>query len=192
MVGFLDRSAGRGTILGAPVLGDEGFLAAVLTSNPRVEVVVAIGDNTTRRRVVEQLVARSPSAVFSPVVHPSATIASDVEIGPGSFIAAGVILGTGVRVGRHCIVNTGASIDHDCRLGNFSSVSPGACLGGGVQVGTSAVVGLAAAMIHGIHLGDHSILGAGSVAVRDIPSRVVAYGVPARVIRARAEGGRYL
>jgi acetyltransferase-like isoleucine patch superfamily enzyme len=35
-----------------------------------------------------------------------------------------------------------------------------------------------------VRVGRYSLIGAGAVVVRDIPDRVVAYGVPARVIRA--------
>ena len=38
-------------------------------------------------------------------------------------------------------------------------------------------------MDHGITIGDHSVIGAGSVITRDIPSNVVAAGVPCKVIR---------
>jgi acetyltransferase-like isoleucine patch superfamily enzyme len=71
-------------------------------------------------------------------------------------------------------------------------VAPGATLGGNVHVGSGAMIGLGANVIHGVAIGAHTVIGAGSTVVRDIASNVVAFGVPARVIRARAPGDRYL
>jgi acetyltransferase-like isoleucine patch superfamily enzyme len=38
-------------------------------------------------------------------------------------------------------------------------------------------------IIDGIEIGSNTIIGAGSLVVKDIPSNVVAYGNPCRVIR---------
>ena len=42
-------------------------------------------------------------------------------------------------------------------------------------------------MDHGITIGDNTVIGAGSVITRDIPSNVVAAGVPCSVIREITE-----
>ena len=47
-------------------------------------------------------------------------------------------------------------------------------------------------VIQEITIGKHTIIGAGAVVFRSIPDQVVAYGTPARVIRPRNIGERYL
>jgi len=192
IVGFLDRRFEIGVFGGRPVLGDEDRLSELLVEDPRIRVFVAIGDNAVRQAAVERLLLSAPSARFASVRHPAATIASDVTLGCGSVVMAGAVINPGVRVGEHCIVNTGALVDHDCELGNFSTVSPGATMGGNARVGEGSVVGLGASMIHGVELGDYSILGAGGVATESIPDGVVAYGVPARIVRRREPEEPYL
>ena len=54
-------------------------------------------------------------------------------------------------------------------------------IGEGVWIGSAAVVMA--------DVGSHSIVGAGSVVTRPLPDLIVAAGVPARVIRSRAEAG---
>lgn len=50
-------------------------------------------------------------------------------------------------------------------------------IGNNVWIGTNVVV-------HpGVTIGDNTIIGSGSVVTKDIPSDVVAYGIPCRVIR---------
>ena len=38
-------------------------------------------------------------------------------------------------------------------------------------------------MLPGVSIGDNSVIGAGSVVTKDIPSNVVAYGNPCKVVR---------
>ena len=80
---------------------------------------------------------RHPSAV----VHETARIAADVDIGPcavvgeGAEIGAGSILGAGVhvgpraRIGRDCILHAHAVVMDDCVLGDRVVLHPGAVVG---------------------------------------------------------------
>ena len=47
-------------------------------------------------------------------------------------------------------------------------------------------------MIHQVAIGAHTVVGAGALVLGDVPDHVVAYGVPATVIRSRDEGEPYL
>jgi acetyltransferase-like isoleucine patch superfamily enzyme len=47
--------------------------------------------------------------------------------------------------------------------------------GHGARVGSGSVI------LGGVRIGEHALIGAGSVVTRDIPARMIAYGVPARV-----------
>lgn len=63
------------------------------------------------------------------------------------------------------------------------TVCPGANLAGDVIVGDGVWVGINACAVQGVTIGEWSFIGAGSVVVKDIPPRVLAYGNPCRVIR---------
>jgi acetyltransferase-like isoleucine patch superfamily enzyme len=105
---------------------------------------------------------------------------------------AGAIINPNSTIGEHCIVNTASSIDHDSILERFSSVAPGVITGGNVRVGEFSALSLRAAVIHGCSIGPHTIVGAGATVLKDIPAFAVAYGTPARVVRTRAAGEKYL
>lgn len=192
LVAFCDESSTASEFLGHPVLEGERALRAVLAEDSGLRLVVGIGDNWTRQQLVESLEEAEYTTSFARVVHPSAVVANDVSIGVGSVIAAGTVLNSGTWIGGHCILNTSASVDHDCRIDDFATVAPGAVLGGGVHAGQRSVVSLGANVIHGISVGVDSVVGAGSVVLHDIPERVVAYGVPARIIRSREPWDPYL
>src|SRR5690606_29051979 len=67
--------------------------------------VVAIGSPAARRRIDEALSAAGRRAAV--LVHPTATVGGDVELDPGTVLAAGARVTTNVRLGRHvhCNVN---------------------------------------------------------------------------------------
>jgi len=44
-------------------------------------------------------------------------------------------------------------------------------------------IGLGANVIDGVQIGDNAIIGAGALVAKSIPANVLAYGVPAKVVR---------
>lgn len=119
---------------------------------------------------------------FASCIHPSAIIATDVEIGDGAQIMAGSVVQPGCKIGRNVILNTRASVDHDCEIGDHVHVAPGAVLSGGVHIASGAHVGTGATVIQGVAIGHHSIVGAGSVVLKDVTDEVMVVGVPAKEV----------
>ncbi len=142
-------------------------------------LLIAIGDNATRKRIATAL--RVP---FATAVHPAAIVSPRVDLGEGTVVMAGAIVQADARIGHHCIVNTGASVDHECRLGDFVHISPHATLCGNVSVGEGTWVGAGAVVIQGVRLGRWAVIGAGAVITADVPDFSVAVGNrPRKLIR---------
>jgi len=193
IAGIIDSFVPVGhTCLGYQVLGDEHRLPDLIETHRIRGGVIAIGDNWIRHMIAEKIRAIVPGFEFVTVIHPSAQVARSARVGPGTVVLPGAIVAANADVGEFCIVNTKASIDHDGVMGPFSSFAPAVTAGGEVTVKAFAAVLLGANIIHSISIGEHSVVGAGSLVLRDVPDRVVAYGLPARVIRARQPGEPYL
>jgi len=193
ILGLIDTYKPAGEdVFGYKILGAEETLISLFKSGEAAGGIVAIGDNWTRHEVAEKIKTLAPDFPFVSAIHPSAIFARGAAIGAGSVVMAGVVVNSDSNIGEHCIVNTKAAIDHDCELGDFSSLAPGVTLGGKVSIGKFSAISLGANVIHGVNIGGQTILGAGAVAVSDIPSFCVAYGVPAKVIRQREVGEKYL
>jgi sugar O-acyltransferase (sialic acid O-acetyltransferase NeuD family) len=193
IVGVLDRRGDDGDLVaGYPILGSDDDLAACAVSSGATAFVVAIGDNSARRRVLIRETARSPDLEPLCVVHPSAVIARSAEVGPGSIVMAGAVVSNGCNVGTGALLGTRCSLDHDSAVGDFGSLAPGATTGGRVRIGDRTAIGLGANVIHGITIGSDTVVGAGALVVDDLPDCVVAYGVPARVSRGRVPDEPYL
>lgn len=52
-----------------------------------------------------------------------------------------------------------------------------------VSIGKNVWIGAGVIILPGIQIGDNTVIGAGSVVTKDIPSNVVAFGNPCRVVR---------
>jgi len=179
-IGFLDDTPElqRSSYQGLPVLGPIASIARV----PHDQVIVAIGDNRVRREIYLRL--RNEGFSFATIVHPTATVARDVEIGPGSYVSALALVGAATRIGANTIVNGAGCIAHHNLIGDHVHIAPGVNSTRDVQIGEGAMVGIGTNIISGCTIGAWSVVGAGSLVTRDIPSGVVAYGSPARVIRS--------
>ena len=178
-VGYLDDNPellGQ-HFLGLPVLGSIDQL-------PRVSheaVIIGIGNNQRRAHFFDLM--RTQNENIMNAIHPSAVIASDVRLGKGVAICAGVVVNTVAILGDNTILNTSCSVDHHNHISSHAHIAPGVHLGGNVSIGTGAFVGIASAIIPGCRVGDWAVVGAGSSVVRDIPPFTTAVGVPAKVIK---------
>jgi len=143
------------------------------------EFIIAIGTNSIRAlRFDEALRAGLRPAVC---VHPTAWVSPDASIGLGTVVMARAVVQSNARIGKDCIINTGAIVEHDCIIGDHTHLSPSATLGGTVSIGEYVHLGIGAIALPGSRVGDRSVIGAGAVVLREIPSDVTAFGVPARI-----------
>jgi sugar O-acyltransferase (sialic acid O-acetyltransferase NeuD family) len=189
IIGIIDSYVTSGTsVYGYEVLGNETMLGELKVNAG----IVAIGDNFIRSKMVQKIKKFSKDFNFISAIHPSAIIARGVELGGGTVVMPGSIINSDSQVGDHCIINTKASIDHDCVIEDFVSLAPGVTLGGNVNIGKHSVISLGSSVIHSIKISEHTVIGAGSTVLHDIESPVIAYGTPAKVIRRREIGERYL
>lgn len=193
VVGLIDdhRPVGSET-LGRRVLGGFDKIPDLLKERPGCSMFIAVGDNAARKSIVAKLERISIPMKFASAIHPSAIIAKSVCLGDGVAIMAGAVINGPSRIADFCIVNTRSSVDHDCTLDEFSSLAPGVSLGGNVRVGHCSALGIGAVVKHGVTIAEHTVIGAGSVVLKDCGSRAVYFGVPARFVRHREEGERYL
>jgi sugar O-acyltransferase (sialic acid O-acetyltransferase NeuD family) len=184
---ILDADSSRwGTsILNVPVLGGDDLLET-MASQGCENFVVGTG-STASTHVRRVLFERGKAAGLQPltVLHASAIVAMDVEVGAGSQVLAGAIINTGARVGLNVIVNTGAIVEHDCRIGDHVHIATGARLAGGVTVEPGAHIGAGSVIRQNQRIGEGAIVGAGAVVVADIAAGAVVAGVPARPIQRR-------
>lgn len=191
IVGLLDGFKTAGTfVYGYEILGDESWLASNAESIS--SGIVAVGDNWSRSRIAAAITSLNPAFTFITAVHPASSIAKGASIGEGTVVMAGAVINSDTRIGDHCVLYPNTSVDHDCTVGSFVTFAPKAATGGNVNIGNYSVISLGANIIHGRTIGEHTVIGAGSTVLSDIGSHAIAYGTPARLVRKREPGERYL
>lgn len=140
----------------------------------------AIGENNARANV-----ARSAEELgWKPatLIHPTAIVAGNVEVGAGSYIGPLSVTSVNTKIGAHAIIDMHVSIGHDAVLKDFCAVYPGARISGCCRVGEYVLVGSNATLLPGTVVGDRAVVGASSLASGSIEPDTTVLGVPARMI----------
>jgi sugar O-acyltransferase (sialic acid O-acetyltransferase NeuD family) len=171
-----DQKKHGGNLLGRPVLGPIDSIGQW----DHDAIILGIGDNRVRARLFEQLAS---SEHLPAVVHPRATVAPSASIGAGSVLFAGAVVNPDAVLREDAIVNTGATVDHECVLEAHAHVGPGSHVNGACVLGEGALLTTGVVVGRGVTIGAWTTVGAGAVVLRDLPSQVLAYGVPARIVR---------
>ncbi len=184
VIGFLSDGDRAHESLGRRSVGIIGNTSRVESLD--AHYVVAIGDPELRAGIDRRCAGLG---LHSPVlVHPAATVGSDVKLGPGSVLMAGARITTNVRTGRSLQLNVNASVSHDVRIGDYVTISPGCSVNGNVQLGDSVFLGTGSVVIPGIKIGANVMVGAGAVVIRDVLPGVTAVGVPAKPLVGHKSG----
>lgn len=94
----------------------------------------------------------------------------ETDIGAFSYINAkyGVIIEDNVQIGSHCSIYSVSTIDDKT---------------GKINLKKSCKIGSHSTILPGVTVGENSIIGAHSLVISNIPNNVIAFGVPAKVIR---------
>ena len=113
----------------------------------------------------------------------TSAIASSSEIKKGCVLEHNVSVASQARLEFGVSIKRGASIGHHCLINRFVDINPGAVIAGKVVIGEKTTIGAGAIIIDGVAIGSNSIIGAGSVVTKNIPSNVIAYGNPCKIVR---------
>jgi len=124
---------------------------------------------------------------FCRLIHPEAYLGSNVHVGEGVIINARAIIAPNVYLDDFSFINRAVSIGHDARVGKFTRIGPSATLAGSTKIGDKCSIGISATILDRVHIGDWVVIGAGAVVTKDIQDGVIAYGVPAKVVRENDE-----
>lgn len=178
ILGYLDNKFREKKFKNEIYYGPISLCDYFLNKDTDVKFVVAIGDNQTRKMIVDKL--KINEFFFTTLIHPSAVVSPSARIGKGTVIMANTVISADAIIGDHVIVNTGSIIEHDSKVGDYCHISPSATLTGCIQLGKGVHIGAGATIIPNLKIGEWSIIGAGASVINSIPANTTAVGVPAR------------
>ena len=174
---FLDDGTAS-ECLGYKVVGKTNDCEKYVCSS---DFFVAIGNAVVRKSIIEKIIALG--GCVTTLIHPSAVIGKQVEIGVGSLVVAGAVINPSVKIGKGVIVNTCASVDHDCVVGDYTHIAVGGRVSGTVHIGKNCFFGAGAVIKNNVDVCDDCIIGAGAAVVKNITEKGTYVGVPVRKIK---------
>lgn len=185
---FLETNPVADQWQGIPFRSIDDFL---LDADRELQFAVAVSESRVRERLAEQMLAGG--AIAQDIIHATAQIGPDVQMGQGAVISAFSFLGAGARIGRMFQCNVQASVHHDCVIGDYVTLAPGARCNGNVHVRDHAYIGASAVIRQGtpdrpLVIGEGAIVGMGAVVTKDVAAYTTVVGNPARVLRSTEPG----
>ena len=177
---------------GYKILGRQENICELINQHQIHGGIIAIGDNWARCNVSLQIASLAPNFKFINAIHPSVIIGNNVEIGEGVTAMAGVIFNPKSIIGNFTFFATGAQVEHDCVISDFASISAGSVTGGHVKLGKYSALTLGVTVLDRLEIGENTVVGAGSLVLKSLPSNVLVYGNPAKIIRNRNVGEKFL
>ena len=136
------------------------------------------------RPVIDETVALGEKAF----VAPGASVVGDVELGRFASVWYGAVIRGDEG---HIRVGACSNVQDNCVLHGKVGIGEGATIGHGAivhgcEIGDNSLVGMGAIVLDGARIGKDCIIGAGALVTqgKEIPDGMLAFGSPAKVIRA--------
>jgi sugar O-acyltransferase (sialic acid O-acetyltransferase NeuD family) len=183
IIGVVTKDSNIKEFRGYPILGNDDVLD-YYKQNGIKNIAFGIGaykTNDFRELVFNSLKAKGFNIVT--LIHKSAIICSNVEIGEGCIVFPGVIVNTSAKIGNNVIIATSSSIDHETILEDHVLISAGVTIGAYSKIKRKTIIALGAKVISGIEIGEDVLIGAGSVVVKDCKEPGIYLGIPAKKIK---------
>ena len=144
---------------------------------------VPIADAAIRRAVTDRAIGQGCRLID--LVHPTAIISKDANIGSGAIFSANTIVTSNCKIGVGFHANIFSYVAHDCIIGDYVTCAPRASINGGAVIGDNVYIGTGAIIRHStsskpISIGDGAVIGMGAVVTKDVPPGVTVVGNPAR------------
>lgn len=163
---------------------ETGFEILSDISSHKVEInnvyVCAIADTKIRKRICESFKAQG--AEFVNIIHPMARIGRRCKIGTGNIFCPDSCLTVDVTIGDFVFINCHANCGHDSIVDDYCTISPFCDITGFVHLKEGVFLGSHASVCPSVEIERFSKVGAGAVAISNIPKECTAVGVPAKIV----------
>ena len=120
---------------------------------------------------------------FQSILFNDLVISKTSKIGIGCLIDANISIAAHTNIGNFVSINRNVSIGHHTIIEDYVSINPGCNIAGNVKIGKGTTIGMGTNVLNTVEIGENTIIGAGSNVTRNIPSNVIAYGNPCKIIK---------
>jgi len=143
-------------------------------------LICAIGSPRAKLSVCERL--RGKGGKFTNIVHSTVTIGPRTQLGQGVIVAQSSLISVDVLIGDFVTINASSGCGHDAVLEDGCTISSQCDITGHAHLERGVFLGSHAAILPGVRVGEFAVVGAGTVAFRNIKAGQTVLGVPAKVL----------
>lgn len=139
--------------------------------------ICSIG-GSSRRKCMEEIIARGGH--FLTMIHRTARIGTNVQIGEGTIIGAFTTVGADAHIGKCNLIQSYTVIGHDSRIGDWNRIDTHVTLVGGTIVEDETDIHTAAMISHNVTIETQSRVAACSFVIRRVKTGTTVMGNPAK------------
>ena len=104
------------------------------------------------------------------IKSPYSVVSRHSQIGEGTLIMHGAIVGPKVKIGKNCIINSNSLIEHGSIIGDNTHIATSVTINGNVKVGSNTFIGSKTAIKQKVIIGKNSIIEMGQVIFKNCPA----------------------
>jgi len=182
IIGFFDENESLKEYDGIPLLGSWDWVKNANINE--YKFIISIGNPLVKKRIATELREKF-NVNFCNIVHPTAIVSKNAEIGEGNIIGPFSIIQPNVKLGNHIFIGPYVCIGHDSIIKDYCTLNAGSIISGYNIIKEMCYLGTGAKTIQKIIMNESSLLGAGSVLYTNLEAYCSAKGVPAKVFFRR-------
>ena len=142
------------------------------------DVFVSSIGGTARRPCMEEIISRGGE--FMELIHQTARIYTNAQLGKGNFIGAYTVIGNDAVVGDYNMIQSYTVIGHDAKIGNWNRIDTHVTCVGGIVIEDEVNIHTSAVISHNVRVESGAHVGALSFVIRKVKAGTTVMGIPAK------------
>lgn len=179
---FFDDFALSNESIGFKLIGGIDKLLQAYQNKIIDEIIIAIGYK--HLKVKKELYLKFKDIIpFGRIIHSTSWIDKTAIVEEGCVVYPGCFIDANSKIKANTVLNINCSIAHDTCIGSHTFLSPRVAIAGFVKIGEECVLGINSTIIDNITICNYTQIGGGTVVIKNIESKGLYVGNPAKFIR---------
>lgn len=140
----------------------------------------ALGSPSWKKHYAGLILAKGGK--FINLIHQSASIQRNTELGEGCIICSSVRISCDIRIGSFATLQSYSIVGHDVQIGDFCHLGCRAFMGGFSALGSLSTLQTNAIVLPHVKVGEQCTVGAGAVVIKKVKNGDTVFGNPAKRI----------
>jgi len=140
--------------------------------------ICALGDAHWKKYYAEIVISKG--GAFINLIHKTAEIGMNTQIGKGCIITGNVGISCDIKVGDFVTFQAYSIVGHDVKIGNYCHLGTRSFMGGYSELGEATTIQTSSIILPHVKVGRDCMVGAGAVVIKKLKDGTTVYGNPAK------------